>query len=412
MRIRNTLTALAFTAVLVAGAVTAGGAAAQPAASGCGWTLVDTPPVPGSNTLASSPLPGASIVTPAYGSLYGVDAHSSGNVRIAGDVLWPTQAGWLLQGSAGSVTAASPQLPGVPLAGSLPTAGPSFDSKDDGWVLTAQLGAAPDVERWHDGRWTLVQMAPLTGDHAWPQYYTGFDDVVSLSPSDAWAAGRIFRGLASVGTIIQHWDGASWQVVAQPLADQASTALTGISAVSPNDIWVVGDQRNDAGVLVPVTEHWDGRSWSLVPAPSGNADTGLLAVSASGPSDVWAVGDDVLPGSDGLAGSLVEHYDGTTWQTVKIPDIGNSKLTGVYASGPDDVWAIGQFAFGLNQVFLHWDGHTWSPVAVPGPSKYYTWYQYNAIDGSGPGDVWAVGEVDDYGNQTTYPAVAQLRCRS
>src|SRR5690348_1448393 len=108
MRTRNTLTALAFTAVLVAGAVT-GGAAAQPAASGCGWTLVDTPSVPGSNTLASSPLPGASIVTPAYGSLYGVDAHSPGNVRIAGDVLWPTQAGWLLQGGAGTVTAASPQ---------------------------------------------------------------------------------------------------------------------------------------------------------------------------------------------------------------------------------------------------------------------------------------------------------------
>lgn len=407
MRIRHTFAVLA--AAMLAATIGTGTAAAAPTGN-CDWTLVDTPAVPDNNTLASAPMPGASIVAPAYGSLRGVSAVSGRDVRISGDELWPRAAGWLLRGNGRSVDVASKQLPTAPLTGPLTAGASSFDSADDGWVLTSQPGTAPGIERWHDGHWTLVQLATLTGDRAWPQFYSGITGLVALSPTNAWAVGGIWQGLALVGNVVEHWDGTSWQFVPHPL--DTDPLFTGVSAVSPDNVWLVGEQRNDAGDLVPISEHWDGSQWSEVPVPPGNGSSALLAVSATGPNDVWAVGDQTMPDSDGLAASMVEHFDGSAWQVVTIPDIGNSKLTGVYAAAPNDVWAIGQFGFGLNQVFLHWDGHSWSPVAVPGVKKYNTWYQYNAIDGAGPGDVWAVGEFDDYGNQTTYPAVAHLRCRS
>ena len=53
---------------------TGGIVAADAAPGGCGWTLVPTPPVPGADTRSAAPQAGASIVTPAYGSIVGVDA--------------------------------------------------------------------------------------------------------------------------------------------------------------------------------------------------------------------------------------------------------------------------------------------------------------------------------------------------
>src|SRR5262249_33179989 len=146
--------------------------------------------------------------------------------------------------------------------------------------------------------------------------------------------------------------------------------FTGLAALSPGNLWLVGEQRNDAGDLVPLAEHWDGSQWSVVPTVAGNGSSALLAVSATGPNDVGAVGDQTMPGSDTLAAPMIEHFDGSQWKVATLPDIGNSKLTGVYAAAPNDVWAIGQFGFGLNQAFLHWDGRSWSPAAVPGAKKY------------------------------------------
>ncbi len=415
MRIRNIVTVLAFAAMLTAG--TGGIVAADAAPGGCGWTLVPTPPVPGADTLSAAPQAGASIVTPAYGSIVGVDAVASDDVRFAGQVAWPNVgAGWLLQGNGRSVATAPDQLPQIPFIqfpAFLPpgASSPSFDSADDGWVITGRLGTTSNLEHWHDGRWTAVQVETLTGERAWPWRVAGVSNLVALSPTNAWAIGEIQQGLALVGTEIQHWDGTSWQLVPQPLADEPGVSFNALTAVTPDDVWLVGQQHTDAG-SVPIAEHWDGAHWTLVDPPGGNKSSALFGVSATGPDDIWAVGDQVMAGSDTLAAPMVEHFDGSTWQVVNLPDIGNSLLSGVYAAAPDDVWAIGQFAFGLNQVFLHWDGKSWSPVAVPGTKKYNAAYIYNAIDGSGPGDVWAVGRVDDYGNQTTYPVAAHLACGS
>lgn len=54
-----------------------------------------------------------------------------------------------------------------------------------------------------------------------------------------------------------------------PPATLASSTLTGISAVSPADIWAVGSYALSGTVLtgLTLTMHHDGTAWTVVPSP-------------------------------------------------------------------------------------------------------------------------------------------------
>jgi photosystem II stability/assembly factor-like uncharacterized protein len=58
-------------------------------------------------------------------------------------------------------------------------------------------------------------------------------------------------------------------------------------------------------------------------------------------------------------------------------------LTGVWGSGPNDVWVVGD-----EGTILRWNGSTWMP------SSSGTRERLSAVWGSGPNDVWIAG---DYG---------------
>jgi len=42
--------------------------------------------------------------------------------------------------------------------------------------------------------------------------------------------------------------------------------LYSASADSPSDVWAVGDQQGPDATFGTLVEHWDGSSWSVVPA--------------------------------------------------------------------------------------------------------------------------------------------------
>lgn len=84
----------------------------------------------------------------------------------------------------------------------------------------------------------------------------------------------------------------------------------------------------------------DGWCWES-PAPHGGS---YAAIWAASPDDAWLVGD---------AG--ISHWDGT--RVLRASAIGTS-LHGVFGTGPDDVWAWGE-----DDVLLHWDGRSWSSAA-------------------------------------------------
>src|SRR5262245_47136294 len=59
-----------------------------------------------------------------------------------------------------------------------------------------------------------------------------------------------------------------------------SVSLNDVTATSSSDVWVVGDDGWNGGQQ-PLTAHWDGAGWTVVPAPEiADFDYKLRAVDA------------------------------------------------------------------------------------------------------------------------------------
>ncbi|HEX6843861.1 MAG TPA: hypothetical protein VF235_01985, partial [Actinomycetota bacterium] len=79
-----------------------------------------------------------------------------------------------------------------------------------------------------------------------------------------------------------------WTAVAMPLVGY-TTVMEDVAVVSPDDAWAVGfAERGDR--RVPVTLHWDGWRWNVADTPTIRGWGGFSGVAATGPEDVWAVG--------------------------------------------------------------------------------------------------------------------------
>src|SRR6266700_3094663 len=134
--------------------------------------------------------------------------------------------------------------------------------------------------------------------------------VASISANDVWAVGTSENTLGNDQTLILHWDGTVWSIVASPTTGMVEGNLLGVAAVATNDEWAVGSFRNAGGAFQTLTLHWDGTAWSIVPSPSPDgAFNDLFSVAAFSTSDVWAVGDS---GS----GTLIEQWNGSSWSAV------------------------------------------------------------------------------------------------
>jgi hypothetical protein len=127
----------------------------------------------------------------------------------------------------------------------------------------------------------------------------------------------------------------------------------------------------------------------------------LEGVSATGPHDVWAVGncsDDYWDSYGGPRLTLVEHWDGTRWNIVSSPNPGiRHELSAVSAIAPDDAWAVGSQANHQRNLIdrtlaMHWDGKQWSDIPGPNPSNDHQ--HFGDVVAVSKDEIWAVGSVD------------------
>ncbi|HEV3310045.1 MAG TPA: hypothetical protein VG815_05970, partial [Chloroflexota bacterium] len=171
--------------------------------------------------------------------------------------------------------------------------------------------------------------------------------------------------------MIEHWDGASWAIVASPNASVRTNDLAALDVIGANDAWAVGDYLGTVRDLA-LTEHWDGAHWTLVDAEDPAAGINRLSgVSAVSPTDVWAVGfrresDSTSPQT------LIEHWDGLHWKVASSPSPGRTaSLTSVHAVSAGDVWAVGNYDNGNTFLPLveHWDGASWTIESSPQASN-------------------------------------------
>jgi hypothetical protein len=223
--------------------------------------------------------------------------------------------------------------------------------------------------------------------------------IAAISENNVWAVGtRLVTGPGQQ-TLIKHWDGVSWTSVISPSANAGNytSNLRAIAASGANDVWAVGEYNN-GNVQQTLIEHWNGTVWKIVPSPnSGSVNTNnhLKGVVALTPSNAWAVGD---YDGDNFQGPLIEHWNGTSWESVVVPepqDGTNIELNAIAAASANDIWAVGKYSTNMGQstLTMHWNGTAWSIVASPNPNTFLN--SLNAVTVLASGQAWAVGRTSD-----------------
>jgi hypothetical protein len=258
------------------------------------------------------------------------------------------------------------------------------------WAVGNTYGSVTDrfrtvIERWDGSAWSIVP-SPNVGATS---FLLG---VAAPDATHAFAVGG--RGPTSGmhnRTLAEQFDGTSWSVVSTPSAGPGSSYLSGVSALAAEDAWAVGGRTRSSGHPEALAEHWDGVAWSIVLTPRipHALNTGLSGVSAVSANDVWAVGG-FFKGRRNRP--LAEHWNGTAWSIVPVPAPGPEfGLQSVDALGDDDVWAVGGSGVGpFRPLAEHWDGSSWSIVKVGHPGSNGLLYGVASSDTT----VYAVGRND------------------
>jgi hypothetical protein len=245
---------------------------------------------------------------------------------------------------------------------------------------------------------TTVHEIPLTGLTPGTVY---FYKVTSCTKRGCATATGSFETFPSCPDVVPAVSGSWQQAISANISATNSNQLLGVDAVSDSDVWAVGWAQDPNGpqyVKRTLIEHFDGSTWNIVrsPNPLNDIDSQLHAVSGVAANDVWAVGgthNGTLPSR-----SLIQHWDGSQWSIVSSPspDKQFNELRGIAALSANDVWAVGyrggtSSETPIETFILHWDGASWQQIASPNINGGAN--QLFGITAISANDIWAVGSV-------------------
>jgi len=239
--------------------------------------------------------PGPQFNSSEQPSLYGMTAVSStdiwavGSLLVDSEILAPLFEHW--DGTSWKVT--SGVFYGFPSA-------VSADASNDIWLV----GCGNFSEHYNGTGWSMV---PTPNVGSGPNCLSGVvalapDNVWAVGYSTATQKPPPGQFDVPTETLIEHYDGTSWSVVPSPnvgpTSQYQSNRLRSITAISPTDIWAFGSYFAASGSENQMTLllHWNGTSWSLVASPNPTSSTFLDDILftgvVAGPDDVWLFGSE------------------------------------------------------------------------------------------------------------------------
>jgi hypothetical protein len=213
----------------------------------------------------------------------------------------------------------------------------------------------------------------------------------------AWAVGEYLNGKFQDRALAEHWDGTKWSILNVPQPGSMRDMFFAGSALSPSDVWLVGDQEGRNGKFETLAEHWNGSAWSVVPAPDpGSSGNHLYGVDAVAPNDVWAVGQRL--GAKAPDQGLVEHWNGQKWSVVGSPvSASASVMLDAVTVDHGQVWAAGEAdspASGGRPLIERFQGGGHGQVVHLPSTAGSNWTNLYGIAAAG-GSVWATGTFVD-----------------
>lgn len=131
------------------------------------------------------------------------------------------------------------------------------------------------------------------------------------------------------------------------------TTFTRIWGSSPDDVWVIGP----GGALDKTIYHFDGKGWSTDKISRPISPTAIFGFASD---NVWIAGQ----------GGLIWHNGGRGWEQVKAFKFQNyqsSGFEGLWGDSPDNIYAIGYVENNerYRGMIAHYDGNSWDTVKIP-----------------------------------------------
>jgi Dockerin type I domain len=278
--------------------------------------------------------------------------------------------------------------------------GVACTSTSDCWAVgQALIGAAfrTLIERWDGTSWNIVP-SPNGGTRQ-----DILQGVTCVSASDCWAVGYYNSGTNAAGifiypSLIEHWDGAVWSITNSANTSATQNILWNMACASASNCWSVGYEtaNTPVGPFQTLIEQWDGNAWSIASSPNSlpAQNNYLFASTCASASNCRAAGYYNVPGA-GVAQTLIEHWDGTAWTIESSPNVSstqNNAFFGLTCPTASDCWAVGyNSASGAIQTLIErWDGSSWSITSSPNTAPSQQ-NVLNSVACSSAYDCWAVG---------------------
>jgi hypothetical protein len=215
-------------------------------------------------------------------------------------------------GTSGVIVAAydarDPSRPYPPSAYSMPPLTAIWGTAaDDVWAV----GAGGAIVHLDGKTWSVVP-SPTTSD---------ITSIWGFAADDIWASTRSEDAL--------HFDGTAWSVSqVVPQVGGTTVSWNAVFGIDPDNLWITGSYTYHgymSGGGGAAWSHWDGSAWSV-------GDSSLVpfatAVWRSGPATLWTAN-----------GGTVQRVDGAT--TTRTYTGASGSIHGIWGSGPDDIWAVG-----------------------------------------------------------------------
>jgi hypothetical protein len=292
-------------------------------------------------------------------------------------------------------------------------------------VAAGNANYRPIIERWNGTRWNIdlypaadgsfggvacssASRCEVVGDQYGPAVAEGWDghhwtaQPFPQGGQSAYAFGVTCNasghcdavGQGVFGPLAAQWNGTKWSsVAAEGVPTTASSTLASVSCPSSASCVAVGTLTTQGYGLV---ERYDGHAWTM---DTGGAMAGeLQSVSCATATSCMAVG---VRYANNDASFMSEQWNGSRWTQRPIPTPAHSVygagLASVSCSTASDCMAVGSYSPPPRAnnvpttVAEHWNGSTWSIVAMPTAPNA----NLSAVSCAAPHACAAVGDRDD-----------------
>ncbi len=230
-----------------------------------------------------------------------------------------------------------------------------------------QMAGQLIAERWNGTRWTRSAMPKPAGAAV-----VTIGGVACPTRTECVAVGTGYPPASSKGAssfpIADYWNGSRW-TTARAAAVGSGGGFAAVSCPAARDCYAVGTYSpKGSGEILPLTEHWNGASWSRqgAPVPARTTFGQLSAVSC--PSAKFCV----AVGTDG-SGELIERLTASGWSKTTPRSAPSAMLFGVSCPSASSCLAVGSgVTMWGGSVAEHWNGRAWSgsTTLVPHGASY------------------------------------------